>query len=210
MTKATTPTQPSDDPAAEGRAHHLCPPWIGYLLMSPIRRLYEDPAAVLGPHVRSGMTILDVGCAMGYFSLPLARMVGPSGRVVCVDIQERMLKTLRKRARRRGLEAIIEPRASTPTSLTLDDLAGAVDFALAFHVAHETSHPDLFFVQCFAALRPGARFLVSEPVSCVSDEAWEETKGQARATGFTVVEETSTKKSWTMLLEKPSESVPAS
>ena len=63
-------------------AERVCPWWVGYLLVSPIRRWFEKPEEVLGPHLESGATALDVGCAMGYFSLPLAELVGPDGRVV--------------------------------------------------------------------------------------------------------------------------------
>ena len=73
------------------RGHHVCPWWVGYLIASPLRKLGENPDTILAPLVEPGMTTVDIGCAMGFFSLPLARMVGGSGRVVCVDVQERML-----------------------------------------------------------------------------------------------------------------------
>lgn len=44
------------------------------------------------------MTVLDVGSAMGFFSLPMAEMVGPGGKVVCIDVQLKMLQVLRRRA----------------------------------------------------------------------------------------------------------------
>ena len=69
------------------RDHHVCPWWIGYLIASHLRKLGENPDTILGPLVEPGMTVVDVGCAMGFFSLPLARMVGESGRVLCVDVQ---------------------------------------------------------------------------------------------------------------------------
>ena len=74
-------------------AHRVCPWWLGYLLASPLRRLMYDPARILTPHVREGMTVLEPGPAMGFFTLELARRVGPAGRVVAVDIQEKMLRT---------------------------------------------------------------------------------------------------------------------
>jgi hypothetical protein len=62
--------------------HGVCPWWVGYLLASPLRRLQYDPAALLAPYVRTGMTVLEPGPGMGFFTLELARRVGPSGRVV--------------------------------------------------------------------------------------------------------------------------------
>jgi protein-L-isoaspartate O-methyltransferase len=71
---------------AHNSTPHVCPWWVGYLLVSPLRRFFQDPGEVLGPHVREGMTVLEIGPGMGYFSLPLARLVGKEGRVLCVDV----------------------------------------------------------------------------------------------------------------------------
>jgi len=57
---------------------------------------------MLLPYVKTGMTILDVGCAMGFFSLPMAKMVGSTGRVICVDLQEKMIKTLNKKLQKQS------------------------------------------------------------------------------------------------------------
>jgi 2-polyprenyl-3-methyl-5-hydroxy-6-metoxy-1,4-benzoquinol methylase len=57
-------------------AQRVCPIWVGYLLASPVRKLYQNPKKILGAYVREGMKILDIGCAMGFFSLPLAEMTG--------------------------------------------------------------------------------------------------------------------------------------
>ncbi|QTA78393.1 SAM-dependent methyltransferase [Desulfonema limicola] len=88
----------------------VCPIWIGYLLLNPIRKLYQNPEKILSPYVSEGMTVLDMGCAMGYFSIPLARLVGTDGKVICADIQEKMLKSLEKRAAKAGLSDRIETR----------------------------------------------------------------------------------------------------
>src|SRR5512140_3805504 len=102
---------------------HVCPWWLGYLLASPLRRLFQDPARVLAPHVREGMTVLEPGPGMGFFTLELARRVGPRGRVVAVDLQPEMLAGLRRRAARAGLEGRIELRRARPDALGVEDLA---------------------------------------------------------------------------------------
>ena len=78
--------------------HRVCPWWLGRILASPLRRLMYDPANILAPYVREGMTILEPGPGMGFFTLELARRVSACGRVVAVDIQPRMLDGLKRRA----------------------------------------------------------------------------------------------------------------
>jgi SAM-dependent methyltransferase len=188
-------------PAQQHRPH-VCPWWVGYLLASPIRRLIENPSRLLAPHVRPGMTVLDLGCAMGFFCLPLARMVGPGGRVVCVDVQERMIRSLARRVRRRRLETVIETRVCAPESLGIDDLAGSADLALAFHVLHETPQPAGFLAECFAALRPGGRLLLAEPRGRVSAGDFAATVAEARAAGFELVEEIDHRRSRMVVMAK--------
>ena len=65
---------------------HLCPWWLGYLLINPFRRIYQNPVKLLGPFVEKGMTVLEPGCGMGYFTLDVARLVGPGGRIVADPI----------------------------------------------------------------------------------------------------------------------------
>jgi len=163
---------------------HVCPVWVGYLLLSPLRKLLESPEKLLGPHVSPGMTVLEPGCGMGYFTLPLARMVGPEGKVVVVDIQEKMLQKVRARAAKAGLGDRIETRLAGGGSLGVGDLDGTVDFAMALHVVHELKDQEAFFQDILAALKPGGRFLVAEPRGHVSADNFSECTGLARGLGF--------------------------
>lgn len=185
------------------KAPHVCPWWIGYLLASPIRRLYQKPEVILGPHVEAGMTVLDVGCAMGFFSIPMARLVGEQGRVICVDVQERMLRSLVKRAAKAHVSDRIEPRLCPADGLGLDDLEQQIDFVLAFAVVHEVPDPDRFFVEARAALVPGGRLLLAEPGGHVSAEAFDRTLRAAGAAGLSIVERPEISRSHAALLEKP-------
>jgi ubiquinone/menaquinone biosynthesis C-methylase UbiE len=175
---------------------------MGYLLASPIRRLFEKPEAILEPFTEAGMTAVDIGCAMGFFSLPLARLVGPEGRVVCVDVQQRMLKTLVKRARRQGLDHVIETRLADQQSLGLEDLEDRADLALAFHVVHETDFPERFLQQCRAVLRPGGLLLIAEPRGHVKPEEIEATLRLTLDLGFDVLDAPELRCSYTLLLKK--------
>jgi ubiquinone/menaquinone biosynthesis C-methylase UbiE len=166
-------------------AERVCPWWLGYFLASPVRKwMSDDPVELLAPFVRPGMTVLEPGPGMGFFTLPMARMVGPAGRVIAVDIQPRMLSSLSRRARKAGLSARIETRLARSNDLGLHDLAGAMDFALAFAVVHETPSAETFFAEILSTLKPEATLFFAEPAGHVSQESFELEVAAAEEVGF--------------------------
>jgi hypothetical protein len=68
---------------------------------------------------------------MGFFSLPAARMVGPNGKLNCIDIQKEMIEKLETRALKSRLINRIETRLGEEKSMNIDDLIGKGDFAFA-------------------------------------------------------------------------------
>lgn len=181
-------------------AHRVCPWWIGYLLLVPLRRIGQDPRKILSPHVAEGMTVLEPGPGMGFFTLELARLVGPAGHVVAVDLQPKMLAGLRRRAERKGLGGRIETREATPSSLGVEDLAGKIGFVLAFALVHEVADVGGFFRQIASALAPGGRVLVAEPRGHVSERDFDETLQAAAAARLAVVGRPAIRGSRTALL----------
>ena len=97
--------------------HRVCPWWVGYILASPVRKLWQNPAPVLGTFAQSGMTVLEPGPGMGFFTLELARLVGSKGRVVAVDVEPKMIAGLRRRAERAGLSDRLDARVTPATVL---------------------------------------------------------------------------------------------
>jgi len=182
---------------------HVCPWWVGYLLASPLRRLRQDPHRILSPHVRAGMTVLEPGPGMGFFTLELARLVGAAGRVITVDVQPKMLKVLGRRARKAGLQDRIVLRQAEENRMGVDDIHGQVDFVLAFAVVHELPDAAGFFGEMFGALKPDGRMLLSEPSGHVNAKEWQETLRQALASGFQEVQNLDIRRSRSVLLMKP-------
>jgi ubiquinone/menaquinone biosynthesis C-methylase UbiE len=82
---------------------HVCPVWVGHLLASPVRKLIDNPEKILSPYVKKGMNVLDAGCAMGFFSIPMAKMVGKNGKVISVDLQEKMISNLERKIKKSKL-----------------------------------------------------------------------------------------------------------
>ena len=198
-----TPTSPATVTAPAFAPHDTCPWWVGYLLASPLRRIWENPDHLLDPHVQPGMTVVDLGCAMGFFARPLAKRVGDEGRVVCVDIQDRMLSTLDRKIRRWKLGHILETRRIDAVAPGLDDLAGQANVVLAWHVVHETSDPLAFFRLIFGVLQPGGRLLFSEPKRHVPAEQIQAEVEAARRAGFVLREQDTTSGSEVLVFSKP-------
>jgi ubiquinone/menaquinone biosynthesis C-methylase UbiE len=184
------------------RHEGVCPFWVGYFLICPIRKWFENPKKILSAYVTEGMNVLDAGCAMGFFSLPLSKMVGPKGKVVCVDVQDKMIDKLRKRAGKPGLLDRIETRVCTSGSLGIDDLRDKIDFALASAVIHEVPEPSSFFSEIYKSLKRGGRFLIIEPKGRVTAENFEETISLAGNCGLKTIERTIIRGSRSVLLEK--------
>lgn len=180
----------------------VCPWWLGYLLASPLRRWMEDPSMLLAPYVRAGMTILEPGPGMGFFTLELARLVGPAGRVVAPEMQPRMIAGLKRRAARAGLADRVEARQVEPQTLGVDDLTGSVDFALVYAVVHEMPDAACFFQEAAAALKPGANLLLAEPAGHVKLVEFEEELSLAARAGLEVMERLSIRRSHGALLKK--------
>lgn len=109
--------------------------------------------------VSSGQAVCDLGCGNGYHTLPLARAVGPGGRIFAVDLQPQMLELLRVRSAREDLTNLEFVTA------TVDDPRlppASCDLVLLVDVYHELSHPVRVMAAVRRALRPGGRVVLVE------------------------------------------------
>ena len=183
-------------------ANHVCPVWVGYLLASPIRKYFQDPVKILKPYVQKGMTVLDIGSAMGFFAVPMAHMVKVEGRVICLDVQDNMLTALKKKALKEDVFERIDSRLCSGDNLKINDLNAQIDFALAFAVIHEMPDISAFFSQLYPSLKPKARLLIAEPKGHVSEKNFSETLSIAEKTGFLELGRPNIFRSRTALLEK--------
>jgi cyclopropane fatty-acyl-phospholipid synthase-like methyltransferase len=184
------------------KRHRLCPWWLGYLLASPLRGLLANPGELVGAYVREGMTVLEPGPGMGFFTVPLARLVGDSGRVIALEVQPRMLAGLKKRLAKAGLLARVDARLVPPESMQLSDLAGAVDFVIAVAVVHEMPSAGSFFMQSAAALKKGGRLLLVEPPGHVTEADFEEELKLRGEAGLTLIERPAIRRFRAALLAK--------
>jgi ubiquinone/menaquinone biosynthesis C-methylase UbiE len=180
----------------------VCPWWLGYFLVNPLRRLYQNPSRILGPYVKEGMTVLEPGCGMGFFSIEIARRVGPRGKLVAVDLQPKMLAGLKRRAARAGLSERIDARQAQQRGVGLEDLEGEVDLALAFWMVHEVADAPRFLAEIHRALKPGGKLFIIEPMIHVSKRGFSGTLEACRNCGFKETARPRVGSNWTALLMK--------
>jgi ubiquinone/menaquinone biosynthesis C-methylase UbiE len=185
-------------------AHGLCPWWMGYFLASPIRKWLEipDPEAFLSSYIKPGMMVFEPGPGMGFFTLPMAKLAGPPGRVIVADVQPQMLNVLRSRAAKAGLADRIETRLVGPASMELNDLEGKVDFVLAWAIVHEFPSADNFFGEAAEALKPGGQLLFGEPSGHVDEAHFKAELEAARLAGLIEMQRINVRRSVAALLSK--------
>jgi 2-polyprenyl-3-methyl-5-hydroxy-6-metoxy-1,4-benzoquinol methylase len=133
-----------------------------------------------------GDRVVDIGCGMGYFTIPMAKLVQKKGKVIAVDMQSRMLASLRKRANQAGVGEQIELHQSTQDQL---GIIGPVDFVLAFWMVHEVHQPRSFFDQIGQMLKDDGLLLIAEPYIHVSRKAFQKTVAEVEAVGFSIIEQ---------------------
>jgi ubiquinone/menaquinone biosynthesis C-methylase UbiE len=169
---------------ASDRSSHVCPAEQAGWLTASIRKLGNNPRRILKGLVDEGDTAVDLGCGPGFFTLPLAEMVGETGWVIAVDVQEEMLKKLRVRAEKAGLASRIDLHHSSPDSI---GVVGPADFALAFYMLHEVPDKEGFLREVSDLVKEGGRFLLVEPMGHVSKAEFRRTIDVAEEAGLTPV-----------------------
>ncbi|MBL8827652.1 MAG: methyltransferase domain-containing protein [Planctomycetaceae bacterium] len=136
--------------------HFAGAPW----LVRESREREEDGAAMIKQlKVQPGQTICDMGCGNGYHTLKLAKLVGPQGKILAVDIQPEMLTLLREAAKQAEITNV-KPILGSLTDPHLP--AGSVDLVLCVDVYHEFSHPEHMLRAIRKALRPKGRLVLVE------------------------------------------------
>lgn len=163
---------------------HVCPWWLAYTFDNPLRRIFHDPKKILAPYLNEGMTAIDLGCGMGYFSIGMAKIVGKAGKVISVDIQQKMLDTLLKRADEEDVADRITTVLCDEKDIGVDE---KVDFALTFWMVHETLDQSDFLKQVYSALKPSGKLLLAEPKIHVTSAEFKKTLAIAQESGFKLI-----------------------
>jgi ubiquinone/menaquinone biosynthesis C-methylase UbiE len=124
------------------------------------REAEEAPSkAIAALNIRAGQVIADIGAGSGYYSVRLAKAVGPTGRVYATDIQPEMLALLKTKVDRDALTNI-ELVLGGETDTRLPD--NSIDLAIMVDVYHELAQPQAFLKSVRRALKKDGRLVLVE------------------------------------------------
>ena len=188
MTASTTP-----------HSRHVCPHKFAFILDNWIRRLIQNPAKILAGYIQPGATVMDIGCGPGFFTIEMARMVGPEGKVIAIDLQPEMLASTLKKAARKGLSDRIITHQCAADRIGFDQ---AADFILAYYMVHETPGPAAFLAEVKTMLKKNGRLLIVEPRMHVSKTAFTNMLAEAEKTGLKAEDFPSKKGGYSALLSR--------
>jgi len=167
------------------RSERICPVEKAGSLDTKIRRWLQNPYKILKPYIKEGMTVLDLGCGPGFFTLALAQMVRENGKVIAVDLQEGMLQKLKEKIKGTELESRIILHKCEEDKIGYKE---NVDFVLAFYVVHEVPIQQKLFNELGTILKPNGKLFIVEPPFHVSKTAFAETIKNTNTAGFAEVE----------------------
>lgn len=131
----------------------------GWLERPEREREESTSTAVRALRLEAGQVVADIGAGSGYYTVRMARAVGPTGKVIATDIQPGMLDILQRRLEREKLSNV-ELVLGTADDPRLPD--NSLDLALMVDVYHELSAPQAFVRKLRAALKPTGRLVLLE------------------------------------------------
>lgn len=178
--------------------NRVCPVELASSLDNKFRRWLQNPRTILELFVHEGMTVLDIGCGPGFFSVEMAILAGETGHVLSADLQEGMLAKLRQKIKGTNLEPRVTTILCQPDNINVSE---KVDFILAFYMVHEVPDKAAFFNQLRVIMNKNGKFLIVEPkLFHVSRKDFESTLAIAKNAGFTINQGPKLLLSWSAVL----------
>jgi ubiquinone/menaquinone biosynthesis C-methylase UbiE len=164
---------------------YVCPAEFAGSLDSFLRRLVHKPRKMLEPYIVKGMSVLDLGCGPGYFTVELAKLVGEEGRVIAADLQEGMLEIVIRKIKGTDLDKRVEIQICQTDRI---GISIKVDFVLAFWMVHEVPDQPRMFEELRSLLNPGGRIWIIEPKFHVTEKSFNKMITSIEAAGLEIIE----------------------
>ena len=172
-----------------------------HVLEHPLRPLIHPRRATLKKfRFKPGDTVLELGPGIGYFTVEASRMVGPEGRILCLDIQPQMIGALCGRLDERDV-ANARPMVGNALNLPLAD--GCVDAAYLVTVLGEIPDRPQALAELRRVLRPGGVLSFSESLMDPDYQLEDSVRDLCRASGFEVLDHSRERLGYTMCFASP-------
>jgi ubiquinone/menaquinone biosynthesis C-methylase UbiE len=163
---------------------YVCPSDFAGSLDNSFRRWLQNPEKILTPHIRKGMTVLDLGCGPGVFTTEIAKLVGESGRVIAADLQDGMLEIVKAKLKGTESEQRVQLHKCDTNFIGLSE---KTDFILAFWMVHEVPDHMRLFGELKTILKPGGQLYIIEPRWHVTGKAFDTMSGFLLSSGFEIM-----------------------
>ena len=162
----------------------ICPVERAGGLDNSLRKLFQNPQKILRPYINEGMTVLDLGCGPGFFSIEIARMLNNSGKVISADLQDGMLEKVKEKITGTELEKRIELHKCEDVKTGITE---KVDFILCFYMVHEVPDQDKLFHELKSILKPDGKIYIIEPKFHVSKISFDDMISKLDTIGFDII-----------------------
>jgi ubiquinone/menaquinone biosynthesis C-methylase UbiE len=163
----------------------ICPVEYAGGLDNSIRRLLQNPEKILKPYISKGMTVLDLGCGGGFFSIAIAKLLVNSGQVIAADLQDGMLEKVIKKIKGTSLEQRIEIHKCQEDTIGVTE---NVDFVLVFYMIHEVPNQGNLLRELKLILKPDGKIFIIEPKLHVSKKSFGEMINKIKDIGFEIID----------------------
>ena len=163
------------------RSSALCPVEAAGSLDSVVRRWFQNPHRILSSYIRGDMTVIDLGCGPGFFTMEMARLLGERGKIIAADIQQGMLDIVKGKIEEHGYENKIETHLCTDSSI---GVTAKADFILAFYVIHEMKDQRRVFNELRTVIKQDGLLYISEPKFHVTREKFNTMTETMKECGF--------------------------
>ena len=167
------------------RKNRICPVEQAGALDFNLRKLVQNPKKILKPYINDGMTVLDLGCGPGFFTIEIAKLVGNSGKVIAADLQEGMLEKLKQKIQNTKFKDVIKLHKCQSDKIASSE---KVDLVLVFYMLHEVPNQINFLQDIKTLLKPNGKVFIVEPKFHVSNDDFQKLINILIQTGFYIVE----------------------